>query len=448
MEFTSSVVIQLTVALLVATIVFFGAYSMPRKMAAIILLVFIPFQPVDTNYFTANVLMTYSIFIAMLLRRGSVRLPMLPQFLIVIFCFFLAYSQVHPTTYLQHAVYIFALISAFLVFWITYDVGMRFDNVRSLVLVFVVMNVAVIIYCFIQISLGPGTKVVLFGIDEMSMMPMRRDNRLTGPFGAVGITAEYFVIMIYLQLYELISGVSKRYRNVLLLLIIVNLFLLLTTANRGGFLIFLTSSALFLWMFRKEVGLRRIVGIVTGGALAITASAIIAINYTEFGGLFERLGDTQFDEGIPDTRQAVWPFVWNEVKRKPFLGHGPRLRFPGGDTGTRYEGHQFVRYPHNLYLFMLFTIGIVGLLGFVAMLATPLIRCWKIAVRPHDDPYLHGLAKTGVVLMLIIFADQMKVSFMRLALVDYWHFLFALFGLLLAACDRAQLSAARPVKTY
>jgi len=118
------------------------------------------------------------------------------------------------------------------------------------------------------------------------------------------------------------------------------------------------------------------------------------------------------------------------------LGHGPRLRFEGGDEGARYKGHRYVRYPHNLYLFLVFTIGVVGLLAFISLLATPLIRCWKTSLKSDEDPYIRNLAKTGVLILLIFFADQMKIGFMRLAAVDYWHFMFALLGMFVALCDR------------
>jgi len=433
---SGSVLIQLTVAILAATVLFYGAYSLPQKIAAIVLLVLIPFQPVDTHFFTANVLLAYVIFIAMLLRGSDVHLPMLPQILILLFCYLLSFSQVHSATYVQHAVYIFWLISAFLVFWITYDVTLRVENIRSIILVFLVMNIAVAVYCTIQIALGPGTKLVLFGIEEISMLPARKDNRLTGPFRATGLTAEYFVIMIYVILYELLSTENFRYRFSLILLIGINLVLLLTTANRGGFLTLLGAGILFVWLFKKELGLRRIIGLFTGGAVALILASVIAVNYTEFGGMWERMRTTEIEAGIPDTRKLVWPVAWKEIKRNPILGHGPRFRFFGADEGVHYAGHPYIPYPHNLYLFLLLTVGTIGLIAFLVLLATPLIRCWKTSIKFNQNPYIRGLAKTGVVIMLIIFADQIKISFMRLATIDYWHFLFALLGFLIAVCDR------------
>jgi len=176
---TESVALQLAVGVFFATTLFFLAYSLPRTVSAIFLLLLIPFQPVETKYFTANVLITYGIFIALMLRRDAFHMPMLPQVLILLFCYFLAFSQVHPATYVQHAVYLFALISAILVFWITYDLTMRFEDAGSIVKLFLVTNIFVVIYCAIQISQGPGTKLVLFGNENFSMMTMRTNYRLS-----------------------------------------------------------------------------------------------------------------------------------------------------------------------------------------------------------------------------------------------------------------------------
>jgi len=321
---------------------------------------------------------------------------------------------------------------------ISYDFTISVDNPRQVVNVFLIINILVAIYCFIQLGMGPKTKLVFFGNQDFSLMPMRRDNRLTGPFGGAGIAAEYFVIMIYLVLHELISATRPAYRRWLMLLVGVNMLLLITTGNRGGFLTLLGASLIFLWLFRKTLGPRRVLGIVTGGSVLLVLAGTLAVNYTEFGQLFERLAETEIEEGVPDTRQEVWPSAWKEIKRKPILGHGPRLRFEAEDLGRRYKGHKYVRYPHNLYLFLTLTVGYLGLMAFLTFLLTPLIRCWRVCRLETSDAYIQGLAKTGVVIVFVILIDQLKVSFMRLTLVDYWHFIFALLGMFIAVCDRAK----------
>ena len=165
----------------------------------------------------------------------------------------------------------------------------------------------------------------------------------------------------------------------------------------------------------------------------------MVINFTRYDVLFTRLAETEIEEGVPDTRQVVWPAAWRAIKERPILGHGPRLRFIGDETGKYHDFHTYIPFPHNLYLFLLFTVGIVGTLAFLNFLITPLLRCWQIMRQQDIDQDLRNLARIGVIIMIAILFDQLKVEFIRISLTDYWHFIFALIGVLIAVCDRAPL---------
>ena len=104
--------------------------------------------------------------------------------------------------------------------------------------------------------------------------------------------------------------------------------------------------------------------------------------------------------------------------------------------GARYEGYEFQNYPHNLYLFLLATIGLVGLIAFMNFILRPLHRCWQAMSLSSLSEEHATFAKIGVVIMIVFLVDQLKIEFMRIALVDYWHFLFAIFGVLIAVSDQ------------
>lgn len=440
MPFSESIMLQMTIVLLLATIVFWIAYTLPQKIAGSALILLIPFQPVETRFGTANVALTFVVFIAMLMRETNIRLPMLPQILLLMFVYLLSMSQTHESTHVQHAVYLVYVVSAFLVFWISYDLTLRY-TLRGIVQLFLVMNVLVIIYCLIQLAVGPGTKLMLFGREEFAMAHTRQD-RLTGPFSGVGVAAEYFVIMVYVIMHQILTATSARVRWLLAGLLGCNFLLLVATGNRGGFLTLIGAGVLYLWMFRHLLGVVRTIRIAIIGTILLAMSAAITVQYTSFNRLFDRLLETEIDEGVPDTRSVVWPMAWEAIKEKPLLGNGPRLRLIGDENPRAYPEHVSIMYPHNLYLFLVFTIGVVGLVAFLILLGTPLYRCWKTAKMGIRDPVTLSFIKTGTVLMVIIFVDQIKVEFMRYALVDYWHFVFALLGVLVAVCDRTQHSLA------
>ena len=439
MNLTDAQILQMGITLVMALIVFVLAYSMNPRVSATLLILLIPFQPIATKYATANVALTFVLFIAFIMKGIRVRMPALVPSLGVLFAYLVSLAVVHPPTVGQHSVYVIAVLSAILVMWIAYDLALRQDDMRKMVNIFLLMNIFVIVYSFIQIAAGPGERVVFFGIQELHMMRVREDRRLTGPFGSAGIAAEYHVIVIFMIVYQLLTTREFWSRVGLLSLAATNLLLLVMTGNRGGFLVLIATGMLFLWLFRKTLGAARTMGIASAAVVVLAVSSLVAINLTQFDRLFERLLQTEVEAGIPDTRAIVWPIAWEAIKEEPILGHGPRLRFDGEEDGARYEGHLFIFYPHNLYLLLLFTIGTVGLVAFMVFLLTPLYRCIKSIRGSPQESYDTGLARTGIVIMSVIFIDGIKIDFMRYVMVDYWHFIFATIGMLLAACDRVDM---------
>ncbi len=443
MNLSSSIIVQLTGIVLLATILFFVAYRLPQAVSSFALLAIIPIQPIDTRYASANVLLTFVVFGAMLMKSNAVKLPMIRQFLILLFCYLVSTSFVHKALFLQHAVYIVAFVSSYMVLCIAYDLAMGSKNIKTVTNVFLAMNVIVAIYCAIQIYVGPGVKVVPFGIQEMTMIPGRKDNRLTGPFAATGVTSEYFVIMSFMIVYRLLLDAKRWFRTFLLILAGANLAFLVATGNRGGFLSLIGGAVMFLWFFRHELGVVRVVKIASAGGALLVFSSFLIINYTDYGRLFERLEATTIEEGVPDTRQYTWPRAWEKIKERPIFGHGPRYMMIGGEDGARYPTWEFQNYPHNLYLFLLSTIGVIGLLAFLNFIFYPLFRCWRASRFYTGELALDTLVKIGVIVFIVLVVDQLKVEFMRIALVDYWHFVFAFTGVFIAACDQVRVRGRR-----
>jgi O-antigen ligase len=243
--------------------------------------------------------------------------------------------------------------------------------------------------------------------------------------------------MQFLILHQFWYAGSAGYKRILIALGTINFAFLVATGSRGEFLVFVGGLLVYLWLFRRRLGAMKALGLAVGGAITLTATALIVVNFTQFGGLFERLEETEFNEqGVPDTRQAVWPPTWREIVKSPIIGHGPRMRFHNEHRGQRYEEHKYLRYPHNLYLFLLFTVGIPGLILFMLLLLTIMSRCWRSMSRPNAPPYNQDLARTGVIVIFLFIVDGIKIEQMRLNLADYWHFFFGLCGILLAACYR------------
>jgi O-antigen ligase len=447
-------IFQLGAAIIGAIAILIAAYAAPLRVSVGILLVMIPFQPIETRLGSANVLMTYVLFGALLLRGRLRYVPMLGPLLFVIFAYLVSISQLPAAMYFDHGLHLFFVASGLLMFILSYNMARETRHPRFIVDLLIASNVIAVVYCLIQFSVGPGERLVFFGTDELWMHRNRgsHDPRVVGPFGSPTTSSAYFMAIALLLIYEILHA-RKRRRVALGLLAVANLVVLLGTANRGSFLVLIGSLFLFLYLFRRQLGIVRAVQVFAFSVAALAGTGIFVANHTEFGNMFARLENVaQFEGGIPDTRQQVWPRAWSAIQEKPWLGHGPRLWTPPAieRSGISVHPDQLVMaYPHNLYLHLLLTIG---LLGAVCMLAFLFVAAWRIyqgvTRGKHDSDYEHGLVLVGVILSVAFFIDELKIEFLRHSSIDYAHFVFAQFGIFLGLADRARVNAVVAVEVH
>lgn len=433
--------LQFAFAILTAVLIFIGAYAAPLRISVAILLVLIPFQPVATSYGSANVAMTYVLFGALLMRGRLLYAPMLGRVLAVLFAYLISMSQIPRSVYVLHGVEIIALVSGFLVFYLSYSLSRESESTDYLVNILVVANVLAILYCLLQMAIGAGESIRLFGSRELMLNENRGDGdaRLVGPFSEAGLTAAYFMSMTLILVYRVVhsEGWTKTF---LASLAVTNIAMIIATANRGSFLVLMAGLAWFLWAFRAQLGFGRIVQVVTASVIVIFGAASVVAAYTDFGQMFDRLEKTTETEGgIPTTRAALWPVAWENIKEKPLLGHGPRVVQQKELRYRNVPDEQLVApFPHNLYLHLLVTVGVVGTLCMLYLLIGIILRVYKGAQRGQFvNEYERGWVVVGVIVLVCFLVDELKIEFLRYTTVDYAHFVFMLFGVFLGRADGA-----------
>jgi len=260
------------------------------------------------------------------------------------------------------------------------------------------------------------------------------DPRLKGPFGAIGLTAEYLVLSTILIAFVSLYRVPGHRKLSLVALGTLNCLFLVATGNRGGFLLLFGGGLLFLYMFRDKLSIKTTINTLIIGALALSAASYVTIKYTRFDRLYERLEATEFEGAMPDTRVSVWRPALEHIPEKPVLGHGPRLRL-STDGDSVYRGHDQIHTPHNLYLYMLYTVGVVGMVAYLAFFGSIARRYWKNASWSSGDELSDGMTKLALVIVVIIAVDQFKIEFLRFGTVDYLQFIFALLAIYLGLGD-------------
>jgi len=252
--------------------------------------------------------------------------------------------------------------------------------------------------------------------------------------------------MTLILLVELIFAKAGR-RRLVQGLILANVAGIVATGNRASFLVLLAAFPLLLFTLRAELGPKRFFRFMTGGIVAvIIASATIAA-FTGFGNIFRRLESvTATESGIPTTRAGTWPLAIEKIKREPWFGEGPhyfraedaemmgimRARFEDlGEVVTAFDP-----YPHSLYLFLLRTVGIFGLIAVLWFFIQVVVEL-RNALRMHEKvEYSRAIIKVGMVVVGAFLLTQITLEFNRTGTMDYAQFILALMGLFVGVADR------------
>ena len=251
------------------------------------------------------------------------------------------------------------------------------------------------------------------------------------------VTGIAFMIRMYLASYYRHHTWMRIYHWTFALL---SAYVLSLTGNRGGLLLLMGGMAYFLWIFRRQFSLPRIVMGAALVAVALVGSEYLLFRFETEGSLLGRLFRTQLVRGIPETRLSAWSFIWDRIAESPWTGHG--AIYPIGQTiqGVR------ANWPHNAYLYYLYMNGIVGLLAFLALCWVLLRRTWAgqgLAIRSVS--LARGLSAVFHVAILQFLVGQLRTDHQRKDL--YVYVMWAVFALGILARDvwaRERPAAAAP----
>lgn len=435
---SESAAIEAGIALLFALVIWLLASSTRVTVAIGTLLVLIPFQFVQTRYTTSSVLMCYGLFAVLALKR-QIELPQLALMVLVLatYCISIAFSS--PQYLLLHTVYTLNFLSGFLVFLLAYKFAKSVDSTNSVMQLLVAINILVLFYCALQLFAGAGNSFKPFGLEFLSFNANRHsgDPRLVGPFNSPGVTSTYLAIMsLFLMSTVMVERGAKRLLAGVVILL--NVIGIIATANRGAFLLLIIMFPFVIHAFRHELGPMRAIAVSAGGVLTILIASTIVLNFTEFDRLFDRLDEvTETTDGLPKNRAETWSGNIEQIRHSPWFGDGPRFIDPEvaetlGKLRTLYE-----RNPHNLYIYMLRTVGVFGLLAllafFVSVWAKIIVQYRRLGWRNDKS----GFLRSGILFVPFFLLDQFRLEFNRYDWIDFAHFVFMMLGLTAALADRA-----------
>lgn len=436
MDWETGQYLQLIIALCAGIMLFVAAYALPARVVMWPLLLLIPFQPIDTRYGSINMLLTYLVGAAFLLKGRIRHLPLLGIVAFILLAYMLSFSQIPPGTTRDHGLYMIAILSNFILFYLAYNFVRSSADYRDAWNVLAVMNVLVLVYCALEMSVGLGQEQ-LFGLDELTLKSARAgEGRLSGPFRATALTAEYLGIQSLICGYALMRKLSGFSRAFWWGLLAGNLGFMIATGNRGGVVSLLAGFMVFLFLFRKELGILKIAAVMVSASLMFAIAAFVIVQYTQYNVLFERLEGTKFEGFVPDTRTG-WYGLWDRTIEKPIIGHGPRMTLIDQDK-RRIPGYVPFPYPHNAYLYLIYTIGLVGLFAYIWFFSELARQYWRSRSNRAEDPLLWGMPRLGLAILALFAISELRIEMFRGHLADYQQYLFMIVGVFLAFSHMAK----------
>lgn len=443
----SSAVWQLAFGLLLLMVMFAVAVGAKRKISIGVLLLLIPFQTIDTRYASSSALIAY-VMGAALLIGGDLKFRMVPALSLIVLSYFVSLSLADRSILTNHVIFMFQFFSCLVVFVLAYNFAILVDEERAVMDLLLAINVLAIIYCALQLSVGPGERYIPLGVDEFKFNLNRHpgDPRLVGPFDNPGSTAGYFALMTLVCAFQIMFSTGRR-RFLVWIVTGFNLMGLVATGNRAGFLVLLAASPLLLFAYRKELGARRVIQYSIAGMAVFAVAAAIAVTYTDFNQMFTRMDTvTNTEGGIPATRAEGWPVAIAKIRVHPWFGEGPHFwtAEDAEDVGQLQaefdeEGGvstAFDHYPHSLYLYLLRTVGIFGFLAVIGFFVRTWFVLYRATGRQSITDYRSAIVRLGLFLIPAFLISQITLEFNRPNTMDYAQFIFALMGLLVGVSDR------------
>lgn len=436
MDFSTSHYIQLIIAVILGITLFMVTFLVREQKVLAFLILLIPFQPLTSKYGSINDVLTYMVFGVYLVQGRFRELPLFGSVALIFLAYALSFTQALRATYLDHIIYMSAIGANFILFYLVYNYLMRVQDWHFIWRILIILNVLIVGYSLLQAAAG-GTRIQVLGIEELSFGQSRvwetGSSRLAGPFTATAMTAEAIVILMLIAAYSIIHETRPRIKILLALLIGMDSAFLVATGNRGGIISLVLGGVLFMYAYRRELGMKNVLKItIIGSVLFVVASAIM-VRYTSYNLLFERLESTEFHGIVPDSREG-WFDLWPRVIEKPVIGHGPRMQLEG-EQFRRIPGFVPMPFPHSIYLYLLYTVGIFGLVAYLIFFSRVGWRYFRSRRLVSDDRFLNGLPRLGLIILAVFAVSEFRMEMFRYILHDYQQFLFVILAVFLGLAE-------------
>jgi len=276
------------------------------------------------------------------------------------------------------------------------------------------------------------------GAHDFGRLGMRIEGmRAVGSVGSHSLVGDYVSMSLFFVALHFLRARNPIENLFWAAVFLLSFMAVMATANRGAFVALVIGIGYSFWVFRRFLGVGRVMILVGAVVALFVVGEMMMRQYTHAASITQRVMATQFEGVVPDNRGGAWLPALSRSMEHIFVGHGPWY-----DTGVGLEAKAW---PHNAYIFNLYTLGLLGL---SAMLLVR-YRVFKICfdgVRKFPPGRGQGLASTTMGILHILLVMHLlhmgRTDFERPGDSIYIFFVWMLFGLIVATA-RIQEEAAR-----
>ena len=268
------------------------------------------------------------------------------------------------------------------------------------------------------------------GSHDFGALGMRIEGmRVYGSVGSHSLVGDYVSMSLFFVVLHFLRARNPIENLFWVIVFAVSFPAVLATANRGAFVALVVGVGYSFWIFRRFLGLGRVM-VLVGAIVALFAGGELVLKkFTYAASATERVMATTFEMGVvPDNRRGAWIPALSRSMEHPIVGHGPWY-----DTGI---GLEKKAWPHNAYIFNLYTLGIVGLAAMLLIRYRVFKISWD-AVRRYPPGKGQGLASSMMGILHILLVMHLlhmgRTDFERPGDSIYIFIVWMLFGLIVAA---------------
>jgi O-antigen ligase len=322
-------------------------------------------------------------FLDVTLRRKPVlKFPLFSTIGLFVMIYFFNIIFADPDIRYKIGQSIFIVISCVLFFYLIINI-IRDEQALKKILEIMVLA------CIVQVLMSSFSFFYYLIIKHQTVI------RVEGMLRDYELFAEYLAIHIPLFIFLLRNPGALIPKKALKFFLILTIFVLLATATRGAIISLGFGLMYYLSKIKNKVKITGVMLQVLAWGVTIGIVLVALYKFLPASAhIIERFSGMNLS--TMDTRQFVWMKFWDYFIEKPVAGHG-----------IVYDLGSYLFFPHSTYFYYLLTLGIPGLLGYLMLVFSVLMKGFRNVRMASSN---EGLSEMAIVLNALLVV--LKITFL------------------------------------